>query len=97
MGVAQEFYTQFAQWLARQGYHVTTFDYRGIGLLRATFVARLSGEHEHCSAGPRQDWATVIDHSEIRGARRAAVLDRPGQPRQPATGLDSQSRRPSIA
>ncbi len=32
MGVAQLFYTQFAQWLAGQGYHVTTFDYRGIGL-----------------------------------------------------------------
>jgi predicted alpha/beta hydrolase len=32
MGVAQKFYTQFAQWLAGQGYQVTTFDYRGIGL-----------------------------------------------------------------
>jgi predicted alpha/beta hydrolase len=32
MGVAQQFYTHFAQWLASQGYHVTTFDYRGIGL-----------------------------------------------------------------
>jgi predicted alpha/beta hydrolase len=32
MGVAQQYYTQFAQWLAEQGYHVTTFDYRGIGL-----------------------------------------------------------------
>lgn len=32
MGVAQQFYTRFAQWLASQGYHVTTFDYRGIGL-----------------------------------------------------------------
>ncbi|WP_116810226.1 alpha/beta fold hydrolase [Steroidobacter cummioxidans] len=31
MGVAQKFYTQFAHWLAQQGYHVTTFDYRGIG------------------------------------------------------------------
>lgn len=32
MGVAQQFYGQFAQWLASEGYHVTTFDYRGIGL-----------------------------------------------------------------
>ena len=31
MGVGQKFYTRFAQWLAGQGYHVTTFDYRGIG------------------------------------------------------------------
>lgn len=32
MGVAQQFYAQFAQWLAGEGYHVATFDYRGIGL-----------------------------------------------------------------
>lgn len=32
MGVAQQFYFQFARWLAEQGYHVATFDYRGIGL-----------------------------------------------------------------
>jgi predicted alpha/beta hydrolase len=32
MGVAQQFYTNFAQWLASQGYYVATFDYRGIGL-----------------------------------------------------------------
>lgn len=31
MGVQQKFYARFAQWLAEQGYHVTTFDYRGIG------------------------------------------------------------------
>jgi predicted alpha/beta hydrolase len=32
MGVAQQFYTNFAQWLASQSYYVATFDYRGIGL-----------------------------------------------------------------
>ena len=31
MGVRQEFYTAFAQWLASQGWRVTTFDYRGSG------------------------------------------------------------------
>ena len=31
MGVRQEFYAGFAQWLARQGWRVTTFDYRGSG------------------------------------------------------------------
>lgn len=32
MGVAQNYYACFAQWLADQGYLVVTFDYRGIGL-----------------------------------------------------------------
>ncbi len=31
MGVRQAFYAGFAQWLARQGWRVTTFDYRGSG------------------------------------------------------------------
>ena len=31
MGVRQDFYAAFAQWLAGQGWRVTTFDYRGIG------------------------------------------------------------------
>lgn len=32
MGVAQNYYARFAEWLAGQGYQVVTFDYRGIGL-----------------------------------------------------------------
>jgi predicted alpha/beta hydrolase len=31
MGVRQDFYASFAEWLARQGWRVTTFDYRGCG------------------------------------------------------------------
>ncbi|MBC7376141.1 MAG: alpha/beta fold hydrolase [Burkholderiaceae bacterium] len=31
MGVRQDFYAPFAQWLATQGWRVTTFDYRGSG------------------------------------------------------------------
>jgi predicted alpha/beta hydrolase len=31
MGVKQDFYSPFAQWLAGQGYHVYSFDYRGMG------------------------------------------------------------------
>ena len=31
MGVRQDFYADFAGWLARQGWRVTTFDYRGSG------------------------------------------------------------------
>lgn len=32
MGVRQDYYGAFAQWLAGQGWRVTTFDYRGSGL-----------------------------------------------------------------
>lgn len=32
MGVRQDYYAPFAQWLASQGWRVTTFDYRGHGL-----------------------------------------------------------------
>lgn len=31
MGVPQSFYATFAAWLADEGFHVATFDYRGIG------------------------------------------------------------------
>jgi len=32
MGVRQDFYAPFAEWLCKQGWRVTTFDYRGHGL-----------------------------------------------------------------
>lgn len=31
MGVKQDYYAAFAQWLSKQGYVVATFDYRGMG------------------------------------------------------------------
>ncbi|RYG08494.1 MAG: alpha/beta fold hydrolase, partial [Burkholderiales bacterium] len=31
MGVRQDFYALFAEWLSGQGFRVTTFDYRGSG------------------------------------------------------------------
>jgi predicted alpha/beta hydrolase len=37
MGVVQQYYGPFAQWLATQGYYVVTFDYRGIGDSRPIF------------------------------------------------------------
>ncbi|MFC4310733.1 alpha/beta fold hydrolase [Steroidobacter flavus] len=58
MGVAQKFYTQFAQWLAQQGYHVTTFDYRGIGF---SAPRSLRGYPVNIFDWARQDCATVID------------------------------------
>ena len=45
MGVRQDYYAPFAQWLAGQGWRVTTFDYRGSGdsATRGQRVARLQG------------------------------------------------------
>jgi len=34
MSVPQSYYLPFAEWLAGEGYHVATFDYRGTGLSR---------------------------------------------------------------
>lgn len=58
MGVAQKFYTQFAEWLARQGYHVTTFDYRGIG---SSAPRSLRGYSMNICNWARQDCAAIID------------------------------------
>lgn len=58
MGVAQKFYTQFAHWLASQGYHVTTFDYRGIGF---SAPHTLRGFRVNLFDWARQDCAAIID------------------------------------
>jgi predicted alpha/beta hydrolase len=34
MGTTQKYYAAFARWLARQGFLVVTFDYRGTGQSR---------------------------------------------------------------
>jgi predicted alpha/beta hydrolase len=44
MGVKQDFYSDFVQWLNAQGYTVATFDYRGMGRSRpAQFARSLKG------------------------------------------------------
>jgi predicted alpha/beta hydrolase len=58
MGVAQKYYTCFAQWLASQGYEVTTFDYRGIG---QSAPRSLRGYPIDIFDWATQDCATVID------------------------------------
>jgi predicted alpha/beta hydrolase len=58
MGVVQNFYARFAEWLASQGYSVTTFDYRGIGL---SAPASLRGFHVNILDWAREDCAAVID------------------------------------
>lgn len=60
MAVAQSFYATFALWLAKQGYRVWTFDYRGIGL-------SANGAMRNCQADistwVTQDYDAVIRHA----------------------------------
>lgn len=44
MAVPQTYYTAFAEWLARQGLLVATFDYRGIGLSRRGHLRELDAD-----------------------------------------------------
>src|SRR3990167_54750 len=67
MGVRQDYYAAFAQWLAGQGFRVTTFDYRG---------------HGDSLVGPMRevradlfDWAR--DYEAVIAAARAAQPDLP--------------------
>ena len=65
MGVRQEFYAPFAQWLAGQGWRVSTFDYRGSG---DSAPARLRGFRADLFDWTR-DYEAVIDqaHAAVSG------------------------------
>ncbi|MCZ2103233.1 MAG: alpha/beta fold hydrolase [Burkholderiales bacterium] len=67
IGVPQRYYQDFAAWLARQGYLVTTFDWRGQG-------ASLSGPMRAVRA-TLQDW--VADYEAVIADARAALPGRP--------------------
>jgi predicted alpha/beta hydrolase len=61
MGVRQDFYRPFAEWLAGQGYVVMSFDYRGMGDSRAPAQARsLRGLDADLFSWAR-DYDTAID------------------------------------
>lgn len=68
MGVPQRFYAALAQWLARQGMAVATFDYRGMGASRPP---RLRGFE-----------ATILDWARFDAAAMLEALERhaPGLP-----------------
>jgi predicted alpha/beta hydrolase len=71
MGVRQDFYAPFAQWLAGQGFRVTTFDYRGSG-------ASLPGTPDGSLRGFRADlfdWAS--DYDAVVASARAALPEAP--------------------
>ena len=59
MGVRQDFYAPFAEWLARQGWRVTTFDYRGSG---DSAPARLRGFRADLFDWTL-DYEAAIDHA----------------------------------
>jgi predicted alpha/beta hydrolase len=59
MGVRQDFYAPFAQWLAGQGWRVTTFDYRGSG---DSAPPRLRGFRADLFDWTR-DYEAAIDHA----------------------------------
>jgi predicted alpha/beta hydrolase len=63
MGVAQDFYARFAEWLAGQGYLALTFDYRGIGL---SAPRSLRGFDVDIIDWAEQDCAAVIDFAKAR-------------------------------
>jgi predicted alpha/beta hydrolase len=63
MGVTQKFYLSFAQWLAMQGYAVTTYDYRGMGLSAPT---SLRNYKMNITDWARHDAAAVIAATKSR-------------------------------
>jgi predicted alpha/beta hydrolase len=63
MGVTQNFYSRFAEWLAARGYLAATFDYRGIG---QSAPATLRGFEVDIRDWATQDCAAVIDFMKAR-------------------------------
>ncbi|THD14765.1 alpha/beta hydrolase [Pseudofulvimonas gallinarii] len=68
MGVSQGYYRPFSEWLAGQGWHVLTFDYRGIGRSRRGPLRRLEAD---VLTWARRDCAAAVD---------AAAALAPGKP-----------------
>lgn len=92
MGVKQDFYAVFAQWLAQQGYRVTTFDYRGVGDSSTGLPdGALKGFQADLSDWAR-DYEAVVDHAKAAlpgaplyllghslGAQLPGLFRQPGQ------------------
>jgi len=62
MGVRQDYYAPFADWLAQQGWRVTTFDYRGHGL--SLPAGRSLREVQADLFDWARDYEAVIDHAD---------------------------------
>jgi predicted alpha/beta hydrolase len=62
MGVEQNYYAAFAQWLAEQGFFVATFDYRGMGHSRpARYRKSLRGFEADVMTWATRDCAAMVD------------------------------------
>lgn len=67
MGVEQQYYAPFAQWLAERGHFVMTFDYRGMGHSR---LGSLRGFEADVLTWARQDTAAALASLTKRAAGR---------------------------
>ncbi len=67
MGVAQDYYEPLARWLATQGFHTVTFDYRGIGYSRPP---RLRGFRADLLDWARLDCCAMIDAAAARAPEK---------------------------
>lgn len=72
--VASGFYRAFAQWLARRGYAVLCYDYRGVG-------ASLQGR-VHDEPARLRDWAQLDIAAALRTAHRRRLLEQAQQGRE---------------
>ena len=61
VGVRQDYYAPFAQWLATQGFAVMSFDYRGMGDSRAPAHAKSLRGFEADLFRWARDYASAID------------------------------------
>jgi len=74
MGVRQSFYADFAQWLARQGFRVWTFDYRGAGDSRPAAASRSLRGYEADLFDWARDYEAVIDAARAESAGQPLYL-----------------------
>ncbi len=58
-GVLQGYYRHFATWMAGRGYHVSTFDYRGIGASRSGHLRKHAAT---ATSWAENDLTAVIEH-----------------------------------
>jgi predicted alpha/beta hydrolase len=66
MGVRQDYYAPFAQWLAGQGWRVTTFDYRGSGDSMPPTGLR---HYEADQFDWTRDYEAAIEHAAAQGGK----------------------------
>ncbi len=59
MGVPQRFYARYAEFLATQGFHVLTYDYRGIS---GSLTGKLRGQKMLLSQWGTHDFTAVLDY-----------------------------------